>query len=258
MALKPQIWGHRGAYSHAPENTLTSFQAATEMGAGGIELDIQLSKDGEIVVIHDETIDRTSDHSGMVCDYTLSELKKFNFNKRGIVKPLFMEIPTLCEVFELLKPTELPINVELKTNINWYEGIEEKALKLVDQFGLHERIVWSSFNHYSIRSIKQIEPSARTALLCGAGILATGEQCEKTGAEALHCSVRQMRYPRLLEDCRSRGILVRPFVVEKEADFRFAAEFGLDAVIVNNINAAKEEIYGSVGNLYSNLHKRLV
>jgi len=244
MAVKPHIWAHRGAYSHAPENTLTSFQMAAEMGVDGIELDIQLSRDREIVVIHDETIDRTSNHSGMVCDYTLAELKKFNFNKRGITKPEFMEIPTLREVFELLKPTGLPINVELKTNVNWYDGIEDKALKLVEQFGLQERVVWSSFNHYSIRAIKQIEPFARTALLCGAGILATGEQCEKTGAEALHCSVRQMRYPVLLEDCRARGILVRPFVVEKEADFRFAAEFGLDAVIVNNINAAKEGISG--------------
>jgi len=244
MAVKPHIWAHRGAYSNAPENTLTSFQIAAEMGVDGIELDIQFSKDREIVVIHDETIDRTSNRSGMVCDYTLAELKKFNFNKRGIIKPVFMEIPTLYEVFELLKPTGLPINVELKTNINWYEGIEKKALKLAEQFGLLERIVWSSFNHYSVRSIKQIEPSARTALLCGAGVLITGEQCEKIGAEALHCSVKQMRCPGLLEDCRARGVLVRPFVVESAADFRFAAESGLDAVIVNNIAAAKEGIFG--------------
>ena len=213
---------------------------AAEMGVDGIELDIQLSRDREIVVIYDETIDRTSNNSGLVCDYTLAELKKFNFNKRGITEPEFMEIPTLNEVLELLKPTGLPINVELKTNVHWYDGIEDKAIKLVKRFGLLERVVWSSFNHYSIRAIKQIEPSARTALLCGADILVTGEQCEKIGAEALHCSVKQMRYPILLEDCRVRGILVRPFVVEKKADFRFAAEFGLDAVIVNNINAAKK------------------
>lgn len=238
-----EIWGHRGAYDFAPENTLTSFQLAADMGADGVEFDIQLSKDGEIVVIHDETIDRTSNHSGRVCDYTLAELKTFNFNKRGITQPLFMNIPTLREVFELLRPTGLMMNVELKTNIIRYESIEQKALKLAGQFGLLERIVWSSFNHYSVYSIKRSEPSARTALLCSGGILVTGEQCEKTGAEALHCNVSQMRwYPELVGDCHSRGVLVRPWVVDKEDDLRLASKLGVNAVMTNNIDRAKKVV----------------
>jgi glycerophosphoryl diester phosphodiesterase len=242
MVVKPQIWGHRGAYGHAPENTLTAFRLAVEMGAGGVELDIQLSKDGEIVVIHDETVDRTSTGSGNVCDFTLAELKKFNFNKRGITTPLFMEIPTLSEVFELLKTTGADINVEFKTNVNRYAGIEKKALALAEKYGLMKKIVWSSFSHYSVYTIKQLEPLARTALLCGGGILITAEQCEKTGAEALHCDVKQMRYPGLVEDCHTRGVKIRPWVVNAEADLRLAKRLGVDAVMTNNIDTAKAVI----------------
>ena len=79
-AKKIQVWAHRGASGYAPENTLDAFQKAIDMGADGIELDVQLTKDGKVVVVHDEVIDRVSDGSGLVQDYTYEELKKFNFN----------------------------------------------------------------------------------------------------------------------------------------------------------------------------------
>lgn len=79
---KTKVWAHRGASGYAPENTLDAFRKAVEMGADGIELDVQMTKDGELVVIHDETIDRVSNGKGWVKDYTYEELKKFNFNCR--------------------------------------------------------------------------------------------------------------------------------------------------------------------------------
>ncbi|PRX67085.1 glycerophosphoryl diester phosphodiesterase [Cohnella sp. SGD-V74] len=234
-----KIWGHRGAYSSAPENTLSAFQLAAQMGADGVELDIQLTRDGEIVVIHDETVDRTSNGQGWVKDFTLSEIKKLNFNKRGIAEPLHMEVPTLAEVLELLKPTSLTVNIELKTGVVYYEGIERQALQLVDQYGMADRVVWSSFNHYSVQKIKQLEPSAGTALLCGGGILVTGEQCEKVGAEALHPHVKMLRYPALAEDCRKRGILIRTWTVNSDEELELAMNLGVDTVIVNRIDWAK-------------------
>jgi glycerophosphoryl diester phosphodiesterase len=219
---------------------------AAKMGADGIELDIQLTKDGEIVVIHDETIDRTSSHSGKVNDYTLAQLKKINFNKRGITPPKFMEIPTLHEVFELIKPLGLTINIELKTNVNRYNGIEKKALKLASQFGLLEKIVWSSFNHYSVQAVKLSDPQARTALLCSGGIIITAEQCEKTNAEALHCHINQLKkFPELAEDCQKREILLRPWVVDTEDDFQLAAQHKADAVFTNDISATQQFLKGS-------------
>lgn len=226
-----EIWGHRGAFHAAPENTLASFQIAADMGADGVELDIQLTRD-------DETVDRTSDGHGSVKDFTLAGIRKLNFNKGGQTPPAFMEIPTLAEVFALLKPTGLKINVEFKTGIVFYEGIEEKALALAGRYGMLDRIVWSSFNHCSVQKVKQLEPSADTALLCGGGIVVTGEQCEKTGASALHPNIRQLNCPGLAEECRARGIAVRAWTVNEPDEFRLAKELAIDGVFTNRIDAA--------------------
>jgi len=235
-----EIWGHRGAYAHAPENTLTGFQMAADMGADGVELDIQLTKDGEVVVIHDESVDRTSDGHGFVKDYTLSELKKFNINKRGIIPPRFMEIPTLAEVLELLKSMELKINIELKTGIIFYEKIEEKALEIVGKYDISNKVVWSSFNHLSVLKIKRLEPLAQTALLCGGGIIVTGEQCEKTGSYALHPDIRQLRCPGLVGDCRKRGVKINAWAANEPEELQYAVGLGADAVITNRIDIARE------------------
>ena len=115
--MKTKVWAHRGASAYAPENTLEAFLLAAEQGADGVELDVQLTKDGEMVVVHDEEIDRVSDGSGFVKDYTLAELKNLNFNKTHL-EYQNVKIPTLREVYEALKPTGMTINVELKTGIS--------------------------------------------------------------------------------------------------------------------------------------------
>ena len=110
------------------KNTLEAFLLAAEQGADGVELDVQLTKDGEMVVVHDEEIDRVSDGSGFVKDYTLAELKNLNFNK---THPEYqnVKIPTLREVYEALKPTGMTINVELKTGIFWYKDLGKKGTR---------------------------------------------------------------------------------------------------------------------------------
>lgn len=123
-----KIWAHRGCSKHYPENTLLSFQKAIELDKlTGIELDIQLTKDGELVVIHDERVDRTTEGIGRVVDYSLSELKMMNIYPN-------QKIPTLIEVFELIGDRlkrGLKLNIELKNSIFPYEGMEEKVVRLV-------------------------------------------------------------------------------------------------------------------------------
>ena len=147
------VWGHRGASGYAPENTMAAFEKAVELGADGIELDVQLTKDGELVVIHDETIDRVSDGSGWVKDYTYAKLIKHNFN-RTHPEYKHAQIPTLEEVYALIKPTDLTINVEIKTGVVFYPEIEARVLDLTERMGLMERVIFSSFNHYTIQKIK--------------------------------------------------------------------------------------------------------
>lgn len=230
-----QLWGHRGALHYAPENTIYSFRKAIELGADGVELDVQFTKDGEIVVAHDESIDRVSTGSGRVCDYTLQELRYFNFNKRGISEPRYMPIPTLDEVLQLLEPTPLEINIELKTGSIYYDGIERKTADIVKKYGLSKRVIYSSFNHFSVQKVKACDPLANTALLCGGGIIITGEQCEKTGAYALHPNTIQMRYPGLIEDCHKRGVKVNVWTVDNDEDYAFAKEHGVDGIFVNDL-----------------------
>ena len=120
-------FAHRGFSGKYPENTLLAFEKAIEAQADGIELDVQLTKDGEIVIIHDETIDRTTNGKGLVADYIYEELEKFDASYIYTGQFGFNKIPTLREYFNLIKDTNIVTNIELKTGINEYQGIEEKV-----------------------------------------------------------------------------------------------------------------------------------
>ena len=202
---KTKVWAHRGASGYAPENTLDAFRKAVEMGADGIELDVQMTKDGELVVIHGETIDRVSNGKGSVKDYTYEELKKFNFNKTHL-EYTKEEIPTLEQVYRLIKPTNLTINVEIKTGIVFYPGIEGRVLELTERLGMKERVIYSSFNHYTIRKIKELDPQAKTGMLYEDGMIdAVDYACDVVKADALHPAGYNVLYPGFLDKCRERN-----------------------------------------------------
>ena len=158
-----KIWAHRGLSLRYPENTLLAFKEACKIkGLTGIELDIQLTKDGEIVVIHDEKIDRTTFSSGNVGEFTLTELKQIK------LKGVNESIPTITEVFDLLKEeieNGLLINIELKNSIIPYNGMEEKIIDLVHELRIEKNIIYSSFNENSVKKIKDIDPNAKTGIL---------------------------------------------------------------------------------------------
>ena len=144
---------------------MDAFKLAVKQGAEGIELDVQLSKDGIPVVIHDETIDRVTNGHGYVKDYTLEELKNFTIMKGKYQEYEHSKIPTLEEVLVYAKKENLTVNIELKTGIYWYPEIEEKTVDLVKKTKMEDLVIYSSFNHYSIRKIKEIAPQAETAYL---------------------------------------------------------------------------------------------
>ena len=156
------IYAHRGASAYAPENTLEAFRLAAEMGAHGVELDVHVCKSGELVVIHDETVDRVADGTGTVAEMTLAELKALNVSKPiPGYKPT--TIPTLEEVYELLKPTGLHVNVELKTGYVDYPTLVEKCVALAEKMGMTDRVLYSSFNHRTLLEVKAINPAVPTA-----------------------------------------------------------------------------------------------
>lgn len=241
MTKKPLIWGHRGASGYAPENTLSSFQLAAEQKADGIELDIQLTKDRQIVVIHDEWIDRTSNGTGFVKDYTLEELRRFSFNKT-IENAPHADIPLMSEVFELIRPTDLTINIELKTGIFDYEGIEEMILDMTRHYDMEDRVIYSSFNHYSIQKIQKLNPKAPTAFLCQDGPIGFAAYAAQYGVQAVHPWFVNLRFPDFMKEARDHHLLVNTWTVNEPEHIRMCTELGVDAVITNYPDTARKVI----------------
>lgn len=183
----PNIWGHRGCSTRFPENTLVAFEAAAKLkGITGIETDVQMSKDGVLMIMHDEKLDRTTNGQGELRNYTLEELKGFEIQG---VDGQIERIPTLEEMFELLAPyckeNGLIINLELKNSIIRYEGMEEKVLAMVEKFGLEDYIVYSSFLPESMGLVKELKPDAKTGIL-GEKIHFCYDNMLKYQADAVH------------------------------------------------------------------------
>jgi len=227
-----KIWAHRGASGYAPENTLEAFELAAEMGADGVELDVQMTRDGYLVVVHDERIDRVSDGTGFVRDYTLEELKRFKFNK---THPEYEDakIPTLREVYELLEKTPLFINVELKTGIYFYDGLEERALDLTKRMEMEERVIYSSFNHYSVKKIKELNPKAKTGILYSDGIWNPSVYAQSIGADALHPAFYNLQYPSFMEEARKNCKQVHVWTVNDERQAVECLNMRVEAIISN-------------------------
>lgn len=182
-----KIWAHRGCSQMYPENTLLAFEKAAEInGLEGIELDIQLTKDGELVVIHDERVDRTTEGTGFVRDYTLSGLKRLHIY--ADVNPS-QEIPTMRETLDLLEPAMrkgLRLNIELKNSVYPYEGMEEKIVTLIGKYGLQKHIVYSSFSALSLEKLHEIDPQAEIGILDGKVSNCLYKLKGGCGAQALH------------------------------------------------------------------------
>lgn len=227
-------FAHRGFSGNYPENTMLAFEKAVQTeGCDGIEMDVHLTKDGEVVIIHDEKLDRTCvNGTGYVRDYTCEELTKFDmsFKFAGQCEP--QHVPTLREYFELVKDTPIITNIELKTGIFEYPGIEKKVYELIHEFGLEKKIIISSFNHFSIRRMKEICPELVCGLLTETWLIDAGRYTKGTGAECLHPIFYNMT-EEIIAEVKSQGIKINTWTVNEEEDIRTMIARGVDSVIGN-------------------------
>lgn len=190
--VKTKIYGHRGSKGEYPENTLISFQHAISKGVEGIELDVHLTKDNELVVIHDERLDRTTDGEGFVKDLCLKQIKECSAGIKFSHLQHYQEgwdrekVPTLQEVFELLKPYKTELNIELKTYLVDYNGIEKKVLDLVNEYGNKRKVVYSSFHLPTLLRIKDLDKNANIAWLLQQPVPHPEDYLNSLGLEALH------------------------------------------------------------------------
>ncbi len=233
-----KIWAHRGASGYAPENTMEAFALAVEQRADGVELDVQLTKDQRLVVIHDETVDRVSMQHGYVKDFEWKDLCKIPVN-RTIPEYKEVFIPSLEEVYQLLKGSHLTINVELKTSVIWYPKIEEKVLELTKKMGMLERVIFSSFNHTSVKKIKEIEPEAKTGILYSDILYQAAEYSQKVEADALHPVFYHRYMEEVWKEYQKSGIPLHIWTVNTEDAMKDLIREDVAAIITNYPDKAR-------------------
>jgi len=223
---------HRGFSGRYPENTMLAFQKALEAGVDGIEFDVHFSKDGELVIIHDELLDRTTDGTGFVQDYTLEELKKLDASAEFAGVYGKNQIPTLEEYFRLIEGKDVLTNIEIKSGVIWYPGIEEKVLETVDRFGRRKDTIISSFNHFSILRMKELAPDMVCGFLEESRIIGPAAYCAEHKVECWHPLCYDMTED-VVKELRERDIRINAWTVNRREDMEDMLRKGIDGVITN-------------------------
>lgn len=227
-----EIWAHRGARTDAPENTIEAFAKAIADGADGVELDVQLSRDGHPVVIHDETLQRTSDGTGLVKDHTLAELKALDASG-GRAGFAGVQIPQLGEVLELVAGSNLKLNIELKNSEIEYLGLEQIVLDAVAAAQLTDRVVLSSFSQPSVARLVELT-GIEVGLLFEINqlLLAPWQTAVALGARALH-PPRRRTTAHLVKRSHAAGLNVRVWTANEPQRITRLIGLGVEGIFTD-------------------------
>jgi len=241
-------FAHRGASHDAPENTLAAFRLALEMGADGFELDVMLSADGHLVVIHDDTVDRTTDGSGPVRQKTLAALKALDAGARFGARFAGERIPTLQEALDLVARSRAFVNVEIKTESLRGDGLEEKLVALIHRYGLGERLLISSFNPFALWRMRRLAPDLPLALLYAE------DQCvylrDRWFAFLSHPAALNPSFRMATQEhvrwAKSKGYRLYVWTVDEESEMRRLIALGVDGIITNKPDLLRQVLARSV------------
>ena len=232
----PLIFAHRGASAHAPENTMSAFEMAIQHNADVIELDAKLSADGKVVIIHDQTVDRTTDGTGRVSDLQLAALREFNASAHfpEYSKPEY--IPTLEEVFETFRGRIL-INIELGNYRSPFDALHIKVSELIRHFAMGEQVLISSFHPVPLRRFKKLSPSVPIGILARRGIggLLSRSWFGRSIVpyQALHIEKGDVS-PNLVIATQQSGHKVHVYTVNEENEMGRLYSLGIDGIITDN------------------------
>jgi len=229
---KVEVIAHRGASAISPENTMVAFKRAIDIGVDAIETDVQLTKDGHLVVIHDERLERTTNGIGWVKDYTLEQLRELDAGSWFSDIYAGEKIPTLDELFQLIAPTNVWLNIEIKMGFVLYPGIEEALIKKVREYKMEKRVVISSFNHYSVAMVKRLAPDLTTAILYMEGLYQPWNYAKIIGATGLHPE-KDVVYKEEVTAAQSCGMKVYPFTIDEKQEMIKMIESGVNGIMTN-------------------------
>ncbi|OXM87277.1 glycerophosphodiester phosphodiesterase [Paenibacillus rigui] len=222
---------HRGAKGEAPENTLAAFRLGLEQGCDAIELDIHLSKDGQLIVIHDATLDRTTDKTGRVNDLTVEEIRQADAGRWFHESFAGERVPLLEEVFDLVPP-HIMINVEIKDSYG--RRTEPALVELMRNKDRVGQVVVSSFDHKSLQYLKLLEPETRMGLLYDVNLGRHSALVSSLGAPvySLHPNFKRISKEDV-RDAVAQGLQVFPYTINREEDMMLAIQYGVSGIITD-------------------------
>lgn len=224
---------HRGFSGSYPENTMLAFKKAVEAGCDGIETDLHMTKDGVIVLCHDETIDRTTNGNGFIHEYTYKELCEFDAGIKYGAQFCGEKVPSIDEFLDYVKLKDIIVNFELKNNIIIYKELEKKVIDKIYEFNIEKNVILSSFNHYSMIRVKEIDSSIKTGLLYEATIYKVHEYAKLVGADALHPFYAAIMNENTIQDIKKKKIMINAYTVNEEKHMKKLIDLGIDGIITN-------------------------
>jgi glycerophosphoryl diester phosphodiesterase len=220
--------GHRGAKGHAPENTFASFNLAIQMGVQAVETDVHLSKDGEVVLIHDHTLDRTTNGHGFVKDQTAEELKRLDAGTWFEPRFAGERIPTLAELLAWARD-RVSLAIEIKNGPIYYPGIAGKVIRLLREYDMVRQAILISFDHVVLREAKMIAPEVATGILYVGGFVDSVGVAHAAGADSLNPNWAFIT-PSLVESAHAAGLAVSPWCPNDLATLRLLDRMGVDSI----------------------------
>lgn len=233
---RPTIFAHRGSRAYAPENTLAAFKLAVAQGAPAIELDAKLTADGEIVVFHDDTLERTTNGRGKLHEHSLAALKELDAGKHFAAEFSGEKIPTLAEVFEAVAHL-IFINIELKNYTSPGDQLPDKVADLVQRNGLQKRVMFSSFNLFALQRVSKLLPEVPRGLLALPGIKGAPARSwlGRMGLDyqAIHPETRDTN-PRLIQKAHQLGKRVHVYTVNQRQEMVRLCQAGVDGIITDD------------------------
>ena len=222
------FFAHKGISSLYPENTMSAFKEAARLGCKGIELDIQQTYDGVIIISHSESAWVGTNSFGDIKDCTFAEIQKMKIIKgtQNLSEP--EHFPSLEEYCQWVKNTRIFTNIEIKSYTFYYKDIEKKAVKLIQKYGLEDRVVFSSGNPFSLWLIRNYSKRVKTGYIDKAGIVGAIPMCAQLGVNAYHTGRNLSQ--KTIDLCHENGLEVNAFTDSGKEDWERLFKMGVDTI----------------------------
>lgn len=233
-----KVFAHRGYSGLYPENTILAFKKAIEVNVCGVEIDVHKTKDGKIVVIHDELVNRTHNGFGFVKDFTYDELQKFQNKDEKYKNNEDCKIPLLEDVLKLFLDNKLFINIELKNNIIDYENLEKDVINLIKDYNLQNRVIISSFKNSSVEKIKKIDKNIEVSIINDFKFIDEFPPINivqyslKENLDGIHLNKKSVDY-KLVENCKDNNKKIRVYTVNEKEDLKEMIKLDVDAIFTD-------------------------